>query len=299
MAGLVAYASSDEEEDVAQEEVSLRIAGSLQAQQPASPSEAPDSVKPAAGAEGQASLETQRTGTPPAESCEDGQLQKDVPDLGTRADESNVLIGPARPDGSNGAAALLPADDDDDGNSNGDGDGEPPLSPYSAERALLRQLTLPRVADFAIPGSPPGTPPPGLETLSSKFDTFLALKRDKATHFNARLAQSGAMKNPAVMDKLMAFVGLDGTGPAQYGTVLPAEVWNPDAEDRTAPVFPDWAYRHPLRKVQEELGRQRARAAGERVEFVVATASRTGSSAAGTTTASIGPITGKRKSRFD
>lgn len=248
------------------------------------------------------------------------------------------VFGPSRPP----ALDELPEDEDDDtGDYGANGDpNEPPLSPYSAERAAVRQLTMPSVPDFDIPGSPDpdaaATSAAALAALNKKFATFLELKQKKDTHFNARLAQSDAMKNPALMDKLMAFVGMPGNAwggsdpdadeeggggsslkgkqkadkpvdttlvSAQYGTTLPLELWGPAA-------FPPEAYRRSLRRLQEDAAKQRARAPGERVDFVSSTVStsstpgigggqdisqqtsRSGTPAASTTT-------GKRKTRFD
>lgn len=156
----------------------------------------------------------------------------------------------------------------------------------------------------AIPASPPGSPP---AALTSKFDAFLDLKRGKGVHFNARLSASAAARNPALTDKLLEFTGMEtgfassassssseaGGGPGgwqQYATTLPAEVWDPSA-------LPAWAYKTALRRAQE-----RARGAGEPVEFVSAGAAmvsevgdRTGTPGTGTVPA----VTGKRKTRFD
>lgn len=200
-----------------------------------------------------------------------------------------------------------------DGPSGGQGPAAPPLSPYSAQRALLRDLTLPAVPNLDIPPSPPGSPDPS-SGLNRKFDAFLELKRRKGTHFNARLAQSSALRNPAVADKLLAFVGLgdpgSDSGPAelaaQYATTLPSEVWDPAA-------FPAWAFRGPLRRSQEKVQKEReaARANGTRegIDFIPAVASGSGlgtvaglsrgGSRAGTPgTAGLGTAPG-RKSRFD
>jgi hypothetical protein len=145
-----------------------------------------------------------------------------------------------------------------------------------------------------IPPSPPGSPPRGHEALTAKFDTFLRLKRTKGVHFNERLASSAGLRNPALMDKLLGFVGLetgfgtdgnddedgggdgdgDGNGDGggvgssaagieQYATVLPMDVWDPYA-------FPRWAVRGSLRRAQEQLRKERERGKGEAVEFVSA-----------------------------
>ena len=149
---------------------------------------------------------------------------------------------------------------------------------------------------MTIPPSPPGTPPPSHAALTEKFTTFLRLKTNPETqqqqpiHFNARLAASQGMKNPAVTDKLLAFIGIDaadfppdhldgsdtdmdgggkggeggGGGVAQYGTVLGREVC------QDAGAFPAWAYRGALRRAQERQGKERERGRGEKVEFVKA-----------------------------
>ncbi len=184
-------------------------------------------------------------------------------------------------------------------------------SPYTANQSLLRDLTLPPVPNMEIPDSPPGTPPPSLDALNKKFSTFLDFKRNKGTHFNARLSQSSAARNPALMDKLLAFVGVDpsfedatggdvdGAGAArkkldpaaQYATTLSADLWDPAA-------FPEWAFRGPLRRSQDVANRERARGPGQPVDFVAATSgpSSRGGSQTGTPK---GAGAGRRKTRFD
>lgn len=135
----------------------------------------------------------------------------------------------------------------------------PPQSPYSANRSLIHDLTLPSVPDFDIPPSPPGSPPAAIDKKSSQF---LDLKK-KGIHFNQKLEQSAALKNPNVMDKLMRFVELEGAG--QYETTLPKDLWNPDA-------LPEWAHRDGLRKTREQLVKEReaqnASGARKAVDFV-------------------------------
>jgi len=183
---------------------------------------------------------------------------------------------------------------------------DPPRSPYSASRALLRDLTLPAVPNMDIPPSPPGSPPPSLDALNDKFDTFLRLKRTKGVHFNERLAASSAGRNPALMDKLLGFVGietefdLEGGGgdvaaaTEQYATTLGTDIWNPAA-------FPEWAYKGPLRNAQERGHKERERGRGEPVEFVSASTLGAGSGSAPGSRPDTPGTTGavKRKSRFD
>lgn len=137
-----------------------------------------------------------------------------------------------------------------------------PSSPFSAKRALLRDLTLPSVTNMDIPPSPPGSPPPG---ANKKFEQFLDLKK-KGIHFNAKLEQSSALKNPSLMDKLMSFVEIDEG--AQYETTVPTELWNPNG-------FPEWAFKDKLRKSRETIAKEREaeKAAGGRttIDFVPST----------------------------
>jgi hypothetical protein len=125
----------------------------------------------------------------------------------------------------------------------------------------MHNLTLPSVANLDIPPSPPGSPPQG---PSKKFQQFLDLKK-KGVHFNSKLENSSALKNPSLMDKLMAFVEMEGV--RQYDTTLPAELWDPSS-------FPEWAYREPLKKSREKTvkAREAEKAAGGRtaVDFVPA-----------------------------
>ena len=208
---------------------------------------------------------------------------------------------------------------------------EPPRSPYSSTRALLRDLTLPAVANMDIPPSPPGTPPAGHAELTAKVENLLQLKRTKGVHFNERLAGSAGMRNPALTDKLLRFVGIetefggsgDGGGGGgggggsggrssndkateQYDTVLSAEVWDPHC-------FPEWAFRGALRRTQERVAKERERGLGEPVEFVPASGSAGGSagsgagaagfsglgSAAGSRSGTPGSGPGRRRGRAD
>ncbi|KAH8676782.1 HCNGP-like protein-domain-containing protein [Tricladium varicosporioides] len=144
------------------------------------------------------------------------------------------------------------------------GDGSTtPQSPYSANRALLRDLTLPSLPTYDIPPSPPGSP---LESSNAKFKHFLQLKK-QGIHFNEKLAKSSALKNPSLMQKLMDFAGIDEAG--QYSTTLSKDLWNPDC-------FPEYAYKEQLAKSQQKILKrkeeEKARGLRESVDFVPASA---------------------------
>ncbi|KAM3532569.1 hypothetical protein NHJ13051_000032 [Beauveria bassiana] len=163
-----------------------------------------------------------------------------------------------------------------------------PSSPYTTTRSLIHDLTLPSIPNFDIPPSPPRSRSPSSSSSSSsattkKFEQFLSLKKT-GTHLNAKLEQSSALRNPALMDKLLDFVdvlppgrggggGGDGQGrqkekALQYQTTLSAELWDPGA-------FPEWAFRDGLRRSSAKVAKERemARAAGGRssVDFVSGT----------------------------
>lgn len=137
-----------------------------------------------------------------------------------------------------------------------------PQSPYSANRALLRDLTLPTLPNYDIPPSPPGSPK---ESTNAKFKHFLELKK-QGVHFNQKLAKSAALKNPSLMQKLLDFSGIDEVG--QYETTLDKDLWDPNG-------FPEDAYKEELLKSQQKITKrkedEKARGQRESVEFVPAT----------------------------
>ncbi|KAG4425841.1 hypothetical protein IFR04_001048 [Cadophora malorum] len=138
----------------------------------------------------------------------------------------------------------------------------PPLSPYSANRALLRDLTLPTLPNYDIPPSPPGSP---LQSTNAKFKHFLELKK-QGVHFNDKLANSSALMNPGLMQKLMDFSDIDEAG--QYATTLPKVLWNPDD-------FPAYAFKEELAKSQQRILKkkedEKSRGQRETLDFVPAT----------------------------
>ncbi|TLD28711.1 hypothetical protein PspLS_03993 [Pyricularia sp. CBS 133598] len=272
MAALVGYASSDEDEEIQEEQPDVSIT-------------APGD-KPTPSTESKNAQESNFNTKSPQ--VEDTSAPLPGPQLPPpEALQDAPVLGPSLPTNGQDLAAM-----DVDATPEPSVPPSQPASPYSANRALLRDLTLPPVPNLDVPPSPSGSPPRSLPALTAKFETFLDLKRKKGTHFNARLAQSAAMRNPALMDKLMGFVGLEdpmtaaetakaggaaaaattGGGNSmadQYITILPPDLW-----DSTA--FPQWAFRGGLREAQEKVQKQREaeRATGRReaVEFVPASA---------------------------
>ncbi|KAA8905557.1 HCNGP-like protein-domain-containing protein [Sphaerosporella brunnea] len=156
------------------------------------------------------------------------------------------IVGPQRPP----TASPEPEDDEDPAN--------PPLSPYSLERTLVHNLTLPPTIP-AIPPSPPGSPPP---PLSAKFSHFRDLKSN-GVHFNEKLLRSSSLRNPNLLQKLTAFVGFDEMD--QYATNLSKDVWDPKG-------FKKDEFVEELAKKQAARAEKRERArlegAREKVEFV-------------------------------
>ncbi|KJZ73532.1 hypothetical protein HIM_07088 [Hirsutella minnesotensis 3608] len=213
MAGLVGYDSSDDEE---KEVEASREGAEL------TPDEAP--VK--SHSTDTATEENQSKPAPPA-------AQPQAPPAIGPVPQSAVPLGPSLPPMDSSAV-------EGDGTQEDDG----PSSPYSANRALVHDLTLPTIPDLDIPRSPPGSPP---ERARKSFEQFLALKK-KGTHFNAKLEQSTALRNPSVTDKLMDFVGLDNQ--QQYETTLPRDLWNPAA-------FPETAFVDKLRKSRDKIAKER------------------------------------------
>lgn len=144
------------------------------------------------------------------------------------------------------------------------GSGPSPLSPYLANRASVRNLTIPQTPVLDIPPSPLGSPP---VEMSKKFQQFLELK-NQGVHFNEKLANSSALKNPGLLQKLMNHAGLDEQD--QYCTTLSEDVYNPNG-------FPPWAYKEELAKCQQEVAKkkeeERVKVQRESVDFVSATQS--------------------------
>jgi hypothetical protein len=160
-----------------------------------------------------------------------------------------------------GPTASLPLDDDEPVND------APPGSPYTSNRAMIQNLTLPTVPNFDIPPSPPGSPP---QQATKKFANFLKLKRKEGVHFNQRLEDSSVLKDPGHLQRQLDFAGISEE--EQYESTLPEAIAVPV-------VFPEWAYFEELKASQKQIFKareqQKSKAPRETVDFVSATKSET------------------------
>lgn len=168
------------------------------------------------------------------------------PELATRpqdTEEIGPIMGPSRPPRTPSPAPQTPYSPNPE-----------QLSPYSLNRATIRSLTFPTsIPD--IPASPPGDEPPD---VAAKFDHFRQLKR-QGIHFNEKLLRSEALRNPNLLEKLTAFVGVGGTD--QYASNLPKEIWDPTA-------FQEDAFAVKLAKSQQEVLENRQAEERSKIEFV-------------------------------
>ncbi|OJD35035.1 proteasome component pre4 [Diplodia corticola] len=236
MLGLDEYGSSDEEETQAPQPSEAKKASLPTPAQPAVEKPA-EGKAPGAPDQKNAAQPTEPTAAPdPSFPDPTEGVPTDAPAPGPSAPPVD------EPEESNGAAAA-------------------PQSPHSATRAIVRDLTMPPVPSFEIPPSPPGSPPP---KSTKQFAHFLELKK-KGVHFNQRLENSSALRNPSLLHKLRGFASIDDE--AQYATTLPSDVAVPT-------VFPSWAYAENLGKSQREIARKREeeqkKTQREALEFVPA-----------------------------
>ena len=136
-----------------------------------------------------------------------------------------------------------------------------PESPYTATRALIRDLTLPTVPNFDIPPSPPGSPPPEMDVTVARFTEA----KKKGLHFNERLATNPSIKNPSLLSKIMQNIGMDESD--QYASTLPTELWDPE-------WLPHWAHKEGLAKAQQSAHKIREEDAAKKqrdaIDFVPA-----------------------------
>ena len=182
-------------------------------------------------------------------------------------DTSNAQL-PLPPPGQDPAPpagpALGPSMPTEDADEQPEEDLSTPQSPYTSTSEAIRNLTMPPVPNFNIPPSPPGSPPPA---STKKFARFLELKK-QGVHFNERLEQTTALKNPGLFQKLKEHAGINEE--EQYASSL--------SEDLAVPTsFPPWAYGEELNKSQQKIKHWRELAdkgkRREAIDFVPASGS--------------------------
>ncbi|KAM0486863.1 hypothetical protein ACHAPX_000127 [Trichoderma viride] len=266
MAGLVEYASSDDEGEDEQPQLQQETAQvAAQAAAAEAEKDAPriserSQSRPLQPNEKQNPQDESQTRDESSSLPKQDSDRQPPPTIGPVL-QSAVPLGPSLPPADASITNTLPDPDESQ---------EAPASPYSANRALIHDLTLPSVPNLDIPPSPPGSPPLG---ANKKVDQFLQLKK-KGVHFNSKLEQSTALRNPSLMDKLLDFVGIDEVG--QYETTLPKELWDPRG-------FPEWAFRDKLSKSRDKIAKEKEadRAGGGRtaIDFVASNSSSSGAAA--------------------
>ncbi|KAK4540292.1 hypothetical protein LTR36_009604 [Oleoguttula mirabilis] len=266
MSGLVAYASSDEDDDIAPErpakipklnETGVKVANEAIGAQ--AQLVRPDDLEPA---------------EPPYVPVTNAN-QPGIDTLGPAPGPSAVPLLPHSTAGS----ALTPSD--------------PPLSPYTFERQRLRELTMPSIPNFDIPDSP--SPPPTnseeaakLAVTTKKFERFLELKK-QGVHFNERLQNSSSLRNPSLLPKLMDFAGISQE--ESYASALPEEL--------RVPV--KWAEESNVESLVKQNERREKKRLAERDKVDFVPAAKSGGSSVTTTPAAGGGSVSKegKRSRFD
>lgn len=266
MAGLVAYDSSDEEDGFQEPAVEVRTndgfakSGSNNSTEQVTPKNS-DSRKPSGRSsntiDSPESIVTRGNGIASKGESKGRVEERQAFGQEQPAERFSPIVGPVLgPSILAEESIRLPLLEEDDVSA--------PHSPYSTNRALLRQLTVPPIPNLDIPPSPPCSPPP---STNAKFEHFLALKK-QGVHFNDKLSKSAALKNPSLMQKLMDFAEIDQAD--QYTSTLPEDLWDPKA-------FPDWAYKESLTKSQQQILKkkeeEKLRVQRESLDFVPATAS--------------------------
>ncbi|GAB0132208.1 hypothetical protein EsDP_00000650 [Epichloe bromicola] len=234
-AGLVGYASSDDEDDTPSQIISPKACGNDDSREAETQKLTSSSTSPQIKRPNWNQHPARYKMSPPSQST-----------IGP------VPLGPSLPPIASDLPEMSPGFFPPE-----EADPNRPSSPYSSTRAIVHDLTLPSIPNLTIPPSPPGSPPPA---TNRKFQQFLDLKR-KGTHFNTKLESSTALRNPSLTDKLLSFVDL--TGSAQYETTLPLDLYDPSG-------FPKWAHREELRKSREALVKERQgeKVASRGIDFV-------------------------------
>ncbi|EFR01764.1 hypothetical protein MGYG_09062 [Nannizzia gypsea CBS 118893] len=228
MLGLASYESSSEDESTAKD-TPVNVKGALAAEQ----NKQSDSL-----------VDAETPSKEPVEATQSELTGLGAPSTEAVDESTKPIVGPLPP---TDYTPQLPEESDQSGK---------PTS-FISISSLRRDMTLPPVPNLDIPPSPPGSPNP---EMNKKFEHFLSLKK-QGVHFNEKLAFSSSLKNPNLLQSLMKHAGLDER--AQYGTSLPAEIWD-------VTTLPPWAYKDELSKSQQSIRRKLEEKKTDRdaIEFV-------------------------------
>ncbi|KAJ3118184.1 hypothetical protein HDU96_003471 [Phlyctochytrium bullatum] len=112
----------------------------------------------------------------------------------------------------------------------------------------LKSLLLQFVPNISLPPPPPADQCD--PELQAKIAQWTTLRTTQNRHFNAQLSRTHSFANPAIMSKLIEFLGL-----VEYGTQLPRETFDPYGFNE------DWYYD----KVEAMWAREEEKAAAEAV----------------------------------
>lgn len=160
---------------------------------------------------------------------------------------ASVNPGPTMPSQDHSVAAEISQDSD------------------AGKQQTIQRLTMPPVPNYDIPPSPPGSP---AGSVNKRFVHFLKLK-SQGVHFNAKLENSSALRNPALTQKLLDFAKIDEWD--QYASALPPDLGVPTA-------YPPWAYSHELNKTQQAMRKKKdehnSKHIRDKLEFVPGSISR-------------------------
>ncbi|GAB7344033.1 hypothetical protein MBLNU457_1955t1 [Dothideomycetes sp. NU457] len=228
--GLGGYSSSEGEEDVAPSTAPRQVGFATDVHSMAV------SLRP--GLQKPALDEGTRSRPPPDDASAAPAVQDQKPTgANEKQEKDEVPSGPAAgpaPQPAESTATPLPELEEDTSSS----------SPYTHTRNQMRNLTMPPEPDFDIPPSPPGSPS---AISANKATQFLALKK-KATHFNERVLQSSALRNPELAQKLTGFAQISQED--QYKSSLPQKT-------AVRTQYPESAYADQLIKAHKKIAAEK------------------------------------------
>ncbi|KND01481.1 uncharacterized protein SPPG_03282 [Spizellomyces punctatus DAOM BR117] len=166
-----------------------------------------------------------------------------------------------------------------------------------AEAKLRQLLKPPPIEGEENSGIPPEPDDEADEATQAKIAKWLDLK-GSGMHFNARLEQTHAFRNPSIMSKLIEYLGLDETG-SNY----PKEIYDPHG-------FPEEAFfdriahkqateRPPPPTVASNLNPQLAAAVQKAQQRAIQFVSNLNKGAVGGASVQPAPASGRKRSKWD